>query len=58
MYDRFGLFINGAWTAAADGATAPVFSPVTEQALGNVPVAGVADTEAAKHTGSCNRAGD
>ncbi len=47
MYDRFGLFINGAWTAAADGATAPVFSPVTEQALGNVPVAGVADTEAA-----------
>ena len=47
MYDRFGLFINGTWTAAQDGRVAPVFSPVTEQALGNVPVAGVADTEAA-----------
>lgn len=47
MYDRFGLFIDGTWTAALDGGVAPVFSPVTEQALGNVPVAGVADTEAA-----------
>ena len=47
MYDRYGLFINGAWTAAQDGQLAPVFSPVTEQALGNAPIAGVADTEAA-----------
>lgn len=47
MYDRFGLFINGQWTPALNGATAPVFSPVTEQALGQVPVAGLADTEAA-----------
>jgi succinate-semialdehyde dehydrogenase/glutarate-semialdehyde dehydrogenase len=47
MYDRFGLFIDGAWTQAEGGATAPVFSPVTERPLGQVPVAGVADTEAA-----------
>ncbi len=47
MYDRFGLFINGAWTAAQDGKLAPVFSPVTEQSLGDCPVAAVADTDAA-----------
>ena len=47
MYDRFGLFINGTWTAAQDGKVAPVFSPVTELTLGNVPVGGIADTEAA-----------
>jgi succinate-semialdehyde dehydrogenase / glutarate-semialdehyde dehydrogenase len=47
MYARFGLFIQGAWRASADGATAPVFSPVTEQSLGDCPVASVADTEAA-----------
>ena len=47
MYDRFGLFINGGWTPALDGKTAPVFSPVTQQPLGQVPVAGLADTEAA-----------
>ena len=47
MYDKFGLFIYGRWTAALDGKTAPVFSPVTELPLGQVPVASVADTEAA-----------
>jgi len=47
MYDRFGLFINGAWTAAQDGKLAPVFSPVTEQSLGDCPVAAAADTDAA-----------
>ncbi len=47
MYARFGLFIDGAWRASADGATAPVFSPVTEQSLGDCPVASAVDTEAA-----------
>jgi succinate-semialdehyde dehydrogenase / glutarate-semialdehyde dehydrogenase len=47
MYDKFGLFIDGRWTAAVDGKTTPVLSPVTERSLGQVPVAGVADTEAA-----------
>ena len=47
MYARFGLFIAGQWQASVTGATAPVFSPVTEQSLGDCPVASVADTEAA-----------
>ncbi|WP_343081638.1 NAD-dependent succinate-semialdehyde dehydrogenase [Ostreiculturibacter nitratireducens] len=47
MYRDFGLFIDGAWRAAGEGATADVVSPVTEQPLGKVPVAGIGDTEAA-----------
>ncbi|HTW25790.1 MAG TPA: NAD-dependent succinate-semialdehyde dehydrogenase [Acetobacteraceae bacterium] len=47
MYTRFGLFIGGDWRQAADGAAAPVMSPVSEMPLGAVPVAGVADTQAA-----------
>ncbi len=47
MYQKFGLFIGGSWTGAAGGATAPVISPVTEQPLGEAPVAARADTEAA-----------
>jgi succinate-semialdehyde dehydrogenase / glutarate-semialdehyde dehydrogenase len=47
MYARFGLFIDGEWRASVTGATAPVFSPVTELSLGDCPVASVADTEAA-----------
>lgn len=47
MYARFGLFIRGEWQRAADGSTAQVMSPVTENPLGEVPVAGIADTEAA-----------
>ncbi len=47
MYERFGLFIGGAWRPAAGGAKTPVASPVTEQPVGEAPVASVADTEAA-----------
>lgn len=47
MYEKFGLFIDGAWTAASDGSTADVLSPVTERSLGAVPVATVADTQRA-----------
>jgi succinate-semialdehyde dehydrogenase/glutarate-semialdehyde dehydrogenase len=47
MYSRFGLFIAGEWQASVTGATAPVFSPVTEHSLGDCPVASLADTEAA-----------
>jgi succinate-semialdehyde dehydrogenase/glutarate-semialdehyde dehydrogenase len=49
MYNPFGLYIAGEWRAAAKGAKAPVISPVTEAALGEVPVASAADTEAALH---------
>ena len=47
MYAGFGLFIGGEWRRAADGATASVLSPVTENPLGEAPVASAADTEAA-----------
>lgn len=47
MYSRFGLFIAGEWRASVTGGTVPVFSPVTEQSLGDCPVASVEDTEAA-----------
>jgi len=49
MYKPFGLFIAGEWRPAFNGATAPVMSPVTEVPLGEAPIAGVADTEAALH---------
>ncbi len=45
MYDRFGLFIAGAWVKGAT--TAPVLSPVTERSLGDCPQAGAAETAAA-----------
>jgi succinate-semialdehyde dehydrogenase/glutarate-semialdehyde dehydrogenase len=47
MYTNFGLFIGGTWRQAADGKAAPVMSPVSEGPLGEVPLAGIADTEAA-----------
>lgn len=47
MYAGFGLFIGGEWRGAADGQTSAVYSPVTEQSLGDCPVASDADTEAA-----------
>jgi succinate-semialdehyde dehydrogenase/glutarate-semialdehyde dehydrogenase len=47
MYQDFGLFIDGAWRESADGATADVMSPVTEQSLGKAPQASIEDTEAA-----------
>ncbi|MFQ8433911.1 NAD-dependent succinate-semialdehyde dehydrogenase [Amaricoccus sp. W119] len=47
MYRNFGLFLGGSWSGAAGGETAPVVSPVSEKPLGEVPVAGAADTEAA-----------
>ena len=51
MYARFGLFIAGEWRASAASTTAPVFSPVTEQSMGECPVASmtanipIADTQ-------------
>lgn len=42
-----GLFIDGIWRGAGDGATFPVLSPVTGQPVGDCPAASVADTHAA-----------
>ncbi|MDE2456463.1 MAG: NAD-dependent succinate-semialdehyde dehydrogenase [Burkholderiales bacterium] len=47
MYEPYGLFIAGEWRPSVSGDTAPVFSPVTEQPLGRVPMATKADTEEA-----------
>ncbi|MBB3302454.1 NAD-dependent succinate-semialdehyde dehydrogenase [Rhizobium leguminosarum] len=47
MYRNFGLFIGGQWRDAEDKATAEVMSPVTQDALGSVPVATVGDTQQA-----------
>jgi len=47
MYQQFGLFVNGGWRGASNGATAPVLSPVTEKSLGDVPVATLADSQEA-----------
>ncbi|WP_413720425.1 NAD-dependent succinate-semialdehyde dehydrogenase [Silicimonas sp. MF1-12-2] len=47
MYEDYGLFIDGKWRPATDGATTDVLSPVTEQAIGKAPSASAADTQAA-----------
>ncbi|QDY70620.1 NAD-dependent succinate-semialdehyde dehydrogenase [Qingshengfaniella alkalisoli] len=45
MYSDYGLFINGTWRPATDGATFDVLSPVNEKPLGAAPAANPADTE-------------
>lgn len=45
MYEKFGIFIDGAWTSGSG--TAQVMSPVTEKSLGTIATASVVDTQAA-----------
>tara|TARA_R110002167_G_scaffold366433_1_gene596754 strand:+ start:17117 stop:18547 length:1431 start_codon:yes stop_codon:yes gene_type:complete len=45
MYEKFGIFIDGAWTSGSG--TAQVISPVTEKSLGTIATASVADTQGA-----------
>ena len=47
MYRSYGLYIAGEWRDSSDNQYAPVFSPVTEEAIGEVPIATEADTEEA-----------
>jgi succinate-semialdehyde dehydrogenase/glutarate-semialdehyde dehydrogenase len=47
MYSGLGLMLNGAWRRASDGKTLPVVSPVTEQPVGAIPDATLADVEEA-----------
>ena len=42
-----GLFIDGSWRQAVDGATMPVIDPATEERLGAIPVASSLDLDAA-----------
>ncbi|NGO66094.1 NAD-dependent succinate-semialdehyde dehydrogenase [Rhizobium daejeonense] len=45
MYAKFGLFINGSWVPGS--ASADVISPVTEKAIGTVPLATASETRQA-----------
>ncbi|MDQ0469545.1 NAD-dependent succinate-semialdehyde dehydrogenase [Labrys wisconsinensis] len=45
MYERFGLFIDGAWRPARDGATLAVIDPADEEVIGTIPRAGPADLD-------------
>jgi succinate-semialdehyde dehydrogenase/glutarate-semialdehyde dehydrogenase len=47
MYERFGLYFDGAWHAASDGKTKAVTDPATEEVVGTIPVATVQDLDAA-----------
>jgi len=47
MYSGLGLMLNGAWRRASDGKTLPVVSPVTEEPVGAIPAATLADVEEA-----------
>ena len=47
MYKKFGLYIDGEWRAAKGGKTREVIDPATEEAVGTIPVADVADLDAA-----------
>jgi succinate-semialdehyde dehydrogenase/glutarate-semialdehyde dehydrogenase len=47
LYDAYGLYIDGKWTAARDGAVVEVVDPATEEIIGHIPKAGTADLDAA-----------
>lgn len=47
MFKYQTLLINGEWITPAAGETLPVYSPSTEEQVGQVPLAGEADIEAA-----------
>ena len=47
MVGSRGLFIDGSWRQAVDGATMPVIDPATEERLGAIPVASSLDLDAA-----------
>ena len=47
MYQDVLLHIGGKWKPAADGRTIPVINPATEEAIGTLPHAGIADLDEA-----------
>lgn len=44
---RYRMFINGEWADAADGQTAAVINPATEEQIAEVPLGGEADVDRA-----------
>src|SRR5690606_31157843 len=47
MYGSYGLFIDGAWSGPAEGASTEITDPGNGAVLGTVPAASVEDTERA-----------
>ena len=47
MYNRDKLFIDGQWSAPESGTAIDVISPHTEEAIGQVCMAGAADVDRA-----------
>ena len=47
MYEDFGLYIDGQWRPASDGAVKNVYDPATEDLLGTIPSATAEDLDAA-----------
>ncbi|MFF5297410.1 NAD-dependent succinate-semialdehyde dehydrogenase [Paractinoplanes globisporus] len=45
MYPELGLYIDGQWRPGGSGLTAPVLNPATEEVLGQVPLATIADLD-------------
>jgi succinate-semialdehyde dehydrogenase/glutarate-semialdehyde dehydrogenase len=45
LYDAYGLYIDGKWTPARDGAVVEVVDPATEETIGHIPKAGAADLD-------------
>jgi succinate-semialdehyde dehydrogenase / glutarate-semialdehyde dehydrogenase len=45
MYEKFGILIDNQWRPAASGKTMAVHSPATEEEIGRVPSADLADVE-------------
>lgn len=46
MYAKFGILVDNLWRGATSGATMPVYSPVTEEAIGEIPSGSTADADA------------
>ena len=45
QYTELGLFIDGEWRQGGSGLTQPVLNPATEEILGQVPLATIADLD-------------
>jgi len=45
VYPELGLYVDGEWRQGGSGRTAPVLNPATEEILGQVPMATIADLD-------------
>ena len=47
LYESYGLYIDGKWSAARNGGAREVIDPATEEVIGHIPVAEAVDLDAA-----------